>query len=436
MTIYQRLQRTIVILLALLPLRALAYEPTDSIIRAQETFRDNKFGIFIHWGIYSMLGDGEWVMHNKKLNYNEYTHLADGFYPSRFDAEEWVKAFKAAGARYITFTSRHHDGFSMFKTATSNYNIVDGTPYHRDVLKELAAACRKYGLKLHVYYSHLDWHRTDYPLGRTGTVLGRPTDRQDYNTYLSFMKQQLTELLTGYGPLGAIWFDGWWDHDSDATPFDWRLDEQYALIHRLQPSCMVANNHHQVPFAGEDIQIFEQDLPGENSHGLSGQGIGQLPLETCLTMNETWGYNITDKDYKSAEFLIRSLVKAAGKNANLLLNIGPRPDGQLPAEAVERLKAIGKWMQQYGTTIYGTRGGIVAPHDWGVTTQRGKTLYVHILKGEDRGLYLPLPRRQVRQAVMFNSRAKVSVIASGDGTTITLPSTPTGIDTIVEVTLR
>lgn len=436
MTIYQRLQRTIVILLALLPLRALAYEPTDSIIRAQETFRDNKFGIFIHWGIYSMLGDGEWVMHNKKLNYNEYTHLADGFYPSRFDAEEWVKAFKAAGARYITFTSRHHDGFSMFKTATSNYNIVDGTPYHRDVLKELAAACRKYGLKLHVYYSHLDWHRTDYPLGRTGTALGRPTDRQDYNNYLSFMKQQLTELLTGYGPLGAIWFDGWWDHDSDATPFDWRLDEQYALIHRLQPSCMVANNHHQVPFAGEDIQIFEQDLPGENSHGLSGQGIGQLPLETCLTMNETWGYNITDKDYKSAEFLIRSLVKAAGKNANLLLNIGPRPDGQLPAEAVERLKAIGKWMQQYGTTIYGTRGGIVAPHDWGVTTQRGKTLYVHILKGEDRGLYLPLPRRQVRQAVMFDSRAKVSVIASGDGTTITLPSTPTGIDTIVEVTLR
>lgn len=436
MTIYQRLQRTIVILLALLPLRALAYEPTDSIIRAQETFRDNKFGIFIHWGIYSMLGDGEWVMHNKKLNYNEYTHLADGFYPSRFDAEEWVKAFKAAGARYITFTSRHHDGFSMFKAATSNYNIVDGTPYHRDVLKELAAACRKYGLKLHVYYSHLDWHRTDYPLGRTGTALGRPTDRQDYNTYLSFLKQQLTELLTGYGPLGAIWFDGWWDHDSDATPFDWRLDEQYALIHRLQPSCMVANNHHQVPFAGEDIQIFEQDLPGENSHGLSGQGIGQLPLETCLTMNETWGYNITDKDYKSAEFLIRSLVKAAGKNANLLLNIGPRPDGQLPAEAVERLKAIGKWMQQYGTTIYGTRGGIVAPHDWGVTTQRGKTLYVHILKGEDRGLYLPLPRRQVRQAVMFDSRAKVSVIASGDGTTITLPSTPTGIDTIVEVTLR
>lgn len=436
MTIYQRLQRTIVILLALLPLRALAYEPTDSIIRAQETFRDNKFGIFIHWGIYSMLGDGEWVMHNKKLNYNEYTHLADGFYPSRFDAEEWVKAFKAAGARYITFTSRHHDGFSMFKTATSNYNIVDGTPYHRDVLKELAAACRKYGLKLHVYYSHLDWHRTDYPLGRTGTALGRPTDRQDYNTYLSFMKQQLTELLTGYGPLGAIWFDGWWDHDSDATPFDWHLDEQYALIHRLQPSCMVANNHHQVPFAGEDIQIFEQDLPGENSHGLSGQGIGQLPLETCLTMNETWGYNITDKDYKSAEFLIRSLVKAAGKNANLLLNIGPRPDGQLPAEAVERLKAIGKWMQQYGTTIYGTRGGIVAPHDWGVTTQRGKTLYVHILKGEDRGLYLPLPRRQVRQAVMFDSRAKVGVIASGDGTTITLPSTPTGIDTIVEVTLR
>lgn len=422
--------------MALLPLVAFGYEPTDSILKARETFRDNRFGIFIHWGIYSMLGDGEWVMHNKSLNYEEYPHLADGFYPSRFNAEEWVKAFKAAGAKYITFTSRHHDGFSMFKTSASDYNVVDGTPFHRDVLAELAAACRKYGLKLHVYYSHLDWHRTDYPLGRTGRKVGRPTDKQDYASYLSFMKQQLTEILTGYGPIGAIWFDGWWDHDSDATPFDWQLDEQYALIHRLQPSCLVANNHHQLPFPGEDIQIFEQDLPGENSHGLSWQGIGSLPLETCLTMNETWGYNITDKDYKSSEWLIQNIVKAAGKNANLLLNIGPRPDGELPAEAVERLKAIGQWMQQYGTTIYGTRGGIVAPHDWGVTTQRGKTLYVHILKGEDTGLYLPLPYSKVRRAAMFDTGKAVGITRSGSGVTLSLPTKPSGVDTIVEVTLK
>lgn len=184
------------------------------------------------------------------------------------------------------------------------------------------------------------------------------------------MNRQLREILTNYGPVRCIWFDGWWDHDSDPTPFDWHFDQPYKLIHSLQPSCLVANNHHQVPFEGEDIQVFEQDLPGENSYGLSGQKISHLPLETCLTMNDSWGYDITDKDYKSADYLIRKLVTAAGKDANLLLNVGPRPDGELPVEAVERLHQIGQWLKVHGETIYGTRGGIVAPHDWGVTTQK------------------------------------------------------------------
>jgi alpha-L-fucosidase len=204
------------------------YQPSKDVMESRKEFQDNKFGIFIHWGIYSMLGDGEWVQQNKNLNYNEYTYLANGFYPSKFNADEWVKAIKDAGAKYITITSRHHDGFSMFKTATSNYNIVDGTPFHRDVLKELAAACKKYGIKLHFYYSHLDWHRLDYPLGNTGLGVGRPTDKQDYNSYFKFMNEQLTELLSNYGPIGAIWFDGLWDHGKDAN-FNWRLDEQYAL---------------------------------------------------------------------------------------------------------------------------------------------------------------------------------------------------------------
>lgn len=239
---------------------AQAYQPSPQIKQAQQEFQDQKFGIFLHWGIYSMLGDGEWVMNNRSINYEEYPHLADGFYPSKFNADEWVAAFKDAGARYITFTTRHHDGFSMFKTATSTYNIVDGTPYAHDVLADLATACRKQGLSLHLYYSHLDWHRLDYPLGRTGRKLGRPTDQQDYAKYFDFMNQQLTELLTNYGKIGCIWFDGWWDHDSDPKPFDWRLDEQYQLIHQLQPQCLVANNHHQKPYEGEDIQIFERDV--------------------------------------------------------------------------------------------------------------------------------------------------------------------------------
>ncbi len=412
------------------------YKPSDEIRQSQTEFQDSKFGIFIHWGLYSMLGDGEWVMNNKDINHKEYAHLADGFCPARFNADEWVKAFKAAGAKYITFTSRHHDGFSMFATKTSKYNVVDGTPFRRDVLKEIADACHRHGLDLHVYYSHLDWYRTDYPLGRTGRNLGRPTDKQDYAGYLGFMKSQLTEILTGYGPIRAIWFDGVWDHDEDATPFDWRLREQYDLIHRLQPSCMVANNHHGKPFEGEDIQIFEQDLPGENTYGLSGQDISPLPLETCLTMNRKWGYSITDKQYKSVDNLIRELVRAAGKNCNLLLNVGPRPDGQLPAEAIERLQAIGNWLQANGETVYGTRAGIVAPHPWGVTTQKGNRLFVHILSHADRSLFLPVPARRVAKARMYNGDAKVVAQATRDGVLLQLPDVPSGVDTIVELTLK
>lgn len=413
---------------------AQAYQPSPQIKQAQQEFQDQKFGIFLHWGIYSMLGDGEWVMNNRSINYEEYPHLADGFYPSKFNADEWVAAFKDAGARYITFTTRHHDGFSMFKTATSTYNIVDGTPYAHDVLADLATACRKQGLSLHLYYSHLDWHRLDYPLGRTGRKLGRPTDQQDYAKYFDFMNQQLTELLTNYGKIGCIWFDGWWDHDSDPKPFDWRLDEQYQLIHQLQSQCLVANNHHQKPYEGEDIQIFERDVPGENKAGLSGQDISRLPLETCQTMNDSWGYDITDKNYKSADEIIRLLVNTAGRNANLLLNIGPRPDGKLPQESLDRLKAIGKWLRANGESIYGTRGGVVTPRDWGVTTQKGKTLYVHILNLQDASLFLPV--ENVKRAVMFADMSPVKVTRCPGGVTLSFSAIPSGVDTIVEVSLK
>lgn len=412
------------------------YQASPEILKARTEFQDNKFGIYIHWGLYSMLGNGEWVMSNRNINYKEYTHLADGFYPSKFDAEEWVKAFKAAGARYVTFTTRHHDGFSMFKTSANNYNIVDGTPFHRDVLKELADACQKYGIKLHLYYSHVDWSRPDYPQGWSGMGVGKPKDQYNYDSYLAFMKHQLTELLTNYGPIGAIWFDGYWDQKNNPK-FDWRLDEQYSLIHRLQPSCLVANNHHKAPKPGEDLQTFEQDLPGQNTAGYSkGTVIGQLPLETVMTMNKVWGYDITDKKYKSSEYIIQHIIKAAGNNANYVINIGPRPDGKLPVEAVERLKAIGDWMGRYGETIYGTRGGIVRPHDWGVTTQKGNTLYVHIMNCQDRALFLPLTDRRVASARMYDGHQKVRVSKNAEGVTLELPAVPKGVDTIVELTLK
>ena len=410
------------------------YTPSADNIAARKHFQDSKFGIFLHWGLYAMLATGEWTMTNNNLNYKEYAKLAGGFYPSRFSAKEWVSQIKASGAKYICFTTRHHEGFSMFKSKYSDYNVVDASPFKRDIVKELADECHRQGIDIHFYYSHIDWQREDAPLGRTGLGTGRPVDKQNWDSYYTFMNNQLTELLTNYGKVGAIWFDGWWDQDINPS-FDWRLPEQYALIHRLQPACLIGNNHHQTPFEGEDFQMFERDLPGENTAGLSGQSVSQLPLETCETMNGMWGYKITDQNYKSTKTLIHYLVKAAGKNANLLMNIGPQPDGELPAVAVQRLQEMGEWMKQYGETIYGTRGGVVAPHDWGVTTQKGNKLYVHILDLKDKALFLPLTDKKVKKAVVFKDQSPVRLTKTKAGVLLEFAEVPKDIDYVVELTI-
>ena len=410
------------------------YTPSADNIAARKHFQDSKFGIFLHWGLYAMLATGEWTMTNNDLNYKEYAKLAGGFYPSRFSAKEWVSQIKASGAKYICFTTRHHEGFSMFKSKYSDYNVVDASPFKRDIVKELADECHRQGIDIHFYYSHIDWQREDAPLGRTGLGTGRPVEKQNWDSYYTFMNNQLTELLTNYGKVGAIWFDGWWDQDQNPS-FDWRLPEQYALIHRLQPACLIGNNHHHTPFEGEDFQMFERDLPGENTAGLSGQSISQLPLETCETMNGMWGYKITDQNYKSTKTLIHYLVKAAGRNANLLMNIGPQPDGCLPAVAVQRLKEMGDWMKTYGETIYGTRGGRVTPRDWGVTTEKDNKIFVHILNLKDRSLFLPITDKHAKRAVDYVSRKAVKMQKCQGGVLITLDSVPTDVDKVVEIQL-
>ena len=410
------------------------YQPTAENLKNREQFSDNKFGIFLHWGIYSMLATGEWTMNNSNLDHKEYAKLAGGFYPSKFNAAEWVAQIKASGAKYICFTTRHHDGFSMFKSKYSDYNIVDATPFRRDVLKELADECHRQGIKLHLYYSHLDWSREDYPWGGTGHGTGRKNKEGNWPSYSAFMNNQLTELLTNYGEIGAIWFDGWWDH-GEGTGFDWHLPQQYALIHSLQPACLIGDNHHRNTFDGEDIQIFERDLPGENIWGYSEQDISKLPLETCETMNGMWGYRMADTNYKTVKQLVHYLVKAAGRNANLLMNIGPQPDGCLPEVAVQRLREMGEWMKTYGETIYGTRGGCVAPHAWGVTTQKSGRLFVHILDLQDKALFVPTGQLKVRSAVDFATRKTVKMQKCQGGVMLYLDAVPTEIDKVVELKL-
>lgn len=407
------------------------YQPTADNLRAREAFADHRFGIFLHWGIYSMFGQGEWYLHTGGLNRLEYAKAAHGFFPSRFDAKEWVSAFKQAGAKYVCFTTRHHDGFSMFATKQSDYNIVDGTPFHRDVLRELVDECRRQGLAVHFYYSHLDWMREDYPIGRTGQNTGRDRSKANWQSYFSFMNAQLTELVKNYDP-DAIWFDGVWDHDSDPTPFDWHLEEQYALLHSLKPSLLVGNNHHLTPYPGEDMQFFERDLPGENTAGLSGQSISSLPLETCQTMNGNWGYSVRDQNYKSVSQLVHLLVGAAGKGANLLLNIGPMPDGELPSLSLDRLRGVGEWLNKYGETIYGTTAGDVSTRPWGVTTRKGNRLFVHILSHSDSSLFLPM-NAKVRRAIDYDTKKPLRFSQTDDGVLVHLGQVPQGVDHIVEL---
>ena len=417
-----------------------AYTPTPENLASRQEFSNLRFGIFLHWGLYSMFAQGEWYMQNAGIPYAEYSKAASGFYPARFNAREWVEAIKASGAGYITIPTRHHEGFSLWHTAQSDYNMVDATPFKRDVIKELAEECQRQGIRLHFYYSHLDWAREDYPTGRTGRNCGKDPKRADWPSYYRFMNAQLTELLTNYGPVGAIWFDGWWDHDSDPTPFDWQLSEQYALIHRLQPACLVGNNHHMAPNPGEDIQIFERDLPGENTAGFvdKAAAVSRLPLETCETMNGMWGYKVIDQDYKPTRQLIHYLVNTAGKGANLLLNIGPQPNGELPQTAVSRLKEMGEWMNTYGATIRGTTAGDVPPQHWGATTRRGEQLFVHILDYDRRELFLPLDCR-VAKATVFPSGVRVGLTKTSTGYVLTLPEVPSATaaaDYVVELITR
>lgn len=407
------------------------YTPSAENLQARRDFQDRKFGLFIHWGIYSVLGDAEWVMHNQNIPYNNYARLASFFYPYGFNAKEWVSMAKAAGMKYITITSRHHDGFSMFDTKATPYNIVQATPWHKDPLKELADECHRQGIKLFFYYSLLDWGRPDYAFGHP-IVDGKPQGG-DWDHYIAFMKQQLTELLTNYGPIAGIWFDGEWERN-----VDWHLDEIYALIHRLQPAAMIGNNHHHTPRKGEDFQMFEKDLPGNDSHGFgSGAVSDQLPLETCETMNNSWGFNINDRHYKTVAQLVHYLVNDAGRNANFLLNVGPMPNGQIQPEFVDTLKAVGQWMQQYGETIYGTRNGFLSPHDWGVSTEKDGKQFIHVLSYPEKGLlFIPAVGQKIASAVDFRTRKEVPFQQTAEGLLLNLQQMDQdAYDNVIEVKL-
>ncbi len=397
------------------------YQPTSENLANRKWFEDAKFGVFIHWGVYSILGDGEWVMNQQKFGLKEYELLPKFFNPIDFDANDWARLFKSAGAQYVTFTTRHHDGFSMWDSQVSPYNIVQATPFKRDIVRELTEACRQEGLKVMFYYSLLDWHRDDYhPAGRTGKeIAGRDSTKGDWDSYIQFMKAQLTELLTNYGRIDGIWFDGDWDKPGA----DWRYKEIYSLIHRLQPQCLVGNNHHKAPIDGEDFQMFERDLPGHNTTGFGtkAEDIGHLPKEVCGTIAGSWGFNIKDRKQKSFQEVLTYLVKASGYGANLLLNVGPMPNGEIQDYQQDRLREIGQWLAKYGDAIYGTEGGLVSPNDDYVFTKKGSQIFLHVLNTNNTEIAVVDFNIALKSIIEFGKKNKVDYTLKNNILKVKLP---------------
>jgi len=391
------------------------YLPTESNLKQRAWFTDARFGLFIHWGPFSIPGSGEWVMNDRKLTVHNYTNLKDFFNPIDFNAAQWVSMAKNAGMKYITLITRHHDGFSLWDTKYSDFNIMN-TPYKKDIVKMMADECHKQGIQLYLYYSLLDWRREDYPheTGRTGQFSGRK-GKGDYASYLQFMKNQLTELLTNYGEIGGIWFDGHWDQTAAegaadrSSRIDWKYNEIYSLIHKLQPQCMIGNNHHLIPFSGEDFQMFERDLPGENKSGLSFQKASdKLPLEACETLSNSWGYNLSDTNYKTNKQLVAMLVKAASLGSNLLLNIGPMPSGKVQPEFQERLAGMGDWLKVYGESIYNTKAGFIKPQNWGSVTQSDNKVYLHVLDSKNTSISITgFPFKKIKKAYFLKDGSAI-----------------------------
>jgi len=419
-----------------------SYEPSVNNLEARKWFQDARFGLFIHWGVYSVLGDGEWVMHHQELTVDEYEKLPGFFNPVAFNAEEWVSMVKNAGMQYITITTKHHDGFAMYDSEVSTYDIVDKTPYGQDIFRKLEQACQQQGIKLFAYYSQLDWHHPDYyPRGRTGRNTGRP-ERGNWDEYLKYQNAQIKEIASKYD-IAGFWFDGWWDkvpkdkRNEPGAGSLWDLEKTYSIIHQTKDHLLIGNNHHRSTFPGEDFQMFEKDLPGQNTSGFGSSAddvSDQLPLETAATINHSWGFNLTDDDDKSVKELIHFMVKAAGHNSNFLLNVGPMPNGRIQKRHVEILKSMGDWMRQYGESIYGTRGGPVKPQSWGVSTHKNNTTYIHVLNPDGNVILLEDYSPKVKHIQFLDDNTEVETQQTKYGLLLSVPDSKLKeIDTIIEI---
>ena len=406
--------------------------------KRMQWWRDARFGMFIHWGLYSIpagewkgtTNHAEWIRTTAKIPLEEYNQFVPQFNPVNFNAEAWVQMAKDAGMKYITITTKHHDGFCLWDSKQTDFDVMS-TPFKRDILKELAAACRKIGgIKLCFYHSIMDWHHPDYNVRRDWET-NRSTEGTDRKNYIAYLKNQLKELITNYGDIGVLWFDGewegFWSHEDGK--------DLYTYLRNLKPGIII-NNRVDKGRSGMAGMTSEGDYVGDfgtPEQEIPETGFPGVDWESCMTMNNNWGFNKADKNFKSTKDLLQKLADIASKGGNFLLNIGPKADGTFPQESIDRLKAISRWMKVNGESIYGTTASPFEHTGWGRVTQKqvGKNtrLYLHVFDWPKKGLLtIDGIENKTVKAYLLATKKAIPVTSKDNSITFKLPAV--AIDTI------
>jgi alpha-L-fucosidase len=396
-----------------------------------QEFRDAKFGMFIHWGPVSIKGTEIGWSRGRQVPIEEYDQLYTQFNPVNFDADAWVLLAKDAGMKYLVITSKHHDGFSLWDSEYTDYDIMN-TPFARDVLRELSDACKRHGIQFSVYYSLADWYHPDYPLGSPGGQ----TEKAQPNMprYVEFVRNQTRELIDNYGPLGVMWFDGEWEEP-------WTREygnDLYAYLKDLQPSLLI-NNRVSKGRQGMSGTTLQTDL-NAGDFDTPEQEIGRFnnerPWESCITLCRQWAWK-PDDEMKSLKESLHTLVGSVVGDGNLLLNVGPMPDGRIEPRQAARLREMGAWLQEYGQSIYGTRGGPWRTEPWGGSTHRGETIYLHVLEWPADTLVLPALSQRITDARLLTAEGEVSWIQDDETVRVFVTQAQRdSIDTLIELTVE